>query len=298
MPQLIDLRKNLYFHIFIGNMVLKVVRFTRVLPDPTWQVPSHAHRNFEFHYIPEGHGFIDLEGHMVEVARGDFYLAAPHIRHTQRADPTNPMGEYCLECSIEFLDQPVQNFAYSAEENRLLLECLKKTHLKSYRDTCDLGRDFSEIMREEQERMPGFYLRLQTLLAGVVVKLLRMMLEEDLQRAEYRTPAREMEYIRMQEIKEYVEINMKEQITAEKLAKLMFISRRQVDRIMLKYFNNTFHGYVEELRLNTALNLLRETNMEIKDIAEETGFSSYQQMYQVFRRAGYNSPSDVRENHQ
>jgi transcriptional regulator GlxA family with amidase domain len=52
---------------------------------------------------------------------------------------------------------------------------------------------------------------------------------------------------------------------------------------------------VEELRLDHAMQLLRTTDLNITDIAEQCGFSTANTFYKAFRRKYQLSPSAVRK---
>ena len=65
-----------------------------------------------------------------------------------------------------------------------------------------------------------------------------------------------------------------------------YVSPRQLDRIIIKGFGMSFYQYLTNLRMNMAIRLLKQTEDTITDIAEKSGFSSYQHLYRVLKRNG------------
>lgn len=67
------------------------------------------------------------------------------------------------------------------------------------------------------------------------------------------------------------------------LQELSGYSRPQLCRLMKNHLNQTPSEYIQNLRLNYALNLLRHTNTPISIIAEQVGFSSTSYFVSIFK---------------
>ena len=84
-------------------------------------------------------------------------------------------------------------------------------------------------------------------------------------------------------------------ISVEDISKLMFLSARQINRLMIQEFKQTFHEYLLDYRINTAIRLIKDTYLSIQEIAYKSGFSSHYYMYQVFRGKGLDTPLRIRK---
>ena len=67
-------------------------------------------------------------------------------------------------------------------------------------------------------------------------------------------------------------------------------------RLIKKYYNKTMSEYINDIRLNYAVNLLIQTNMSITDIAYECGFSSQNWFNSCFKQKYKISPHAMRTN--
>lgn len=72
------------------------------------------------------------------------------------------------------------------------------------------------------------------------------------------------------------------------------ISKKYVSQFLKDQTGKSYNEYVEELRLTRAMQLLRETDLSVTEIAVQCGFSSQNTFYKAFRRRFDISPSSVR----
>ena len=73
------------------------------------------------------------------------------------------------------------------------------------------------------------------------------------------------------------------------------ISKKYLSQFLKEQTGKSYTEYVEELRLDHAMQLLRTTDLNITDIAEQCGFSTANTFYKAFRRKYQLSPSAVRK---
>lgn len=305
MAKTMHILENMNFNILLGNLNINVINLTKVIPDENWFVADHAHLDFEFHIIPLGRGYINIEGVDVEVNAGELYVTGPFVRHRQLSDKKSPMMEYCLECEINVLENipeeyenrctAVQNkYTFSKEENLLLRNTLSKPHPCIFKDSFNIAGKFEEILEEAKERNIGFFLKIQTLIVDMVIALLRTVSSAGNNRYIYDIPQKPVNKFRIERLVKFVEVNYKNSITLEDASKVLFLSPRQINRLMKKTFNMTFHDYLLNYRFLTAKRLLSDTGLSIEEVAYESGFSSHYYMYQVFKHLGSPPPARLR----
>ncbi len=85
------------------------------------------------------------------------------------------------------------------------------------------------------------------------------------------------------EIVSLMEANIEEPLELEELAKYVGVSRRQIERLFLKYLQVSPSRYYLTLRLNRARQLLRQTSMMIIEVATACGFVSTPHFSKCYR---------------
>ncbi|MDO8685168.1 MAG: AraC family transcriptional regulator [Clostridiales bacterium] len=286
--------ENLNLNILFGNLNIKVLNLVKVSPNRDWYVPDHSHADFEFHIIPGGRGYIGIQGHDLAVNGGEFYITGPYMQHRQLSDKENPMAEYCLECEINVLDSISDALTSSKQEIRLLKDILAIPYPVIFKDTEGISAIFEELFREAEEQAAGFYLKLQTLVVNILIGMFRSVISAENIKYKSVLPQKSVDDFRINRLVKFVETNYKRVISLEDISKVLFLSPRQINRLMKKEFNWTFHDYLLQYRLSAARQLLEDSNLSIEEIAYESGFSSYFYMYQVFRHAGMQPPAKLR----
>lgn len=73
-------------------------------------------------------------------------------------------------------------------------------------------------------------------------------------------------------------------ITIEDIAQKLFLSTRQVSRLIKENYNKTFTQFLNEKRLEAACVLLKTTNLSISEISEKTHFISPSYFFRVFKK--------------
>ncbi len=79
------------------------------------------------------------------------------------------------------------------------------------------------------------------------------------------------------------------------IADELFISKRHLERYIKKTFNMTFSERRTFLRIETAKNLLLNSNLSIEQIVQEIGFSNKTHFYKKFKELTGNTPSEYRK---
>jgi AraC family transcriptional regulator len=99
----------------------------------------------------------------------------------------------------------------------------------------------------------------------------------------------------MRRIEEYVEESPDTSLSIGLLAELCGISSGHLMRAFKQTTGETVHAYVERVRLAKAQRLLCETDLPLKVIAAELGFSTPSSFSFAFRRATGGTPASFRE---
>ena len=96
-------------------------------------------------------------------------------------------------------------------------------------------------------------------------------------------------------VQAYVMDHMREPFSVERLAEIAGVSPRSIARLFVRELDITPHDFVEGIRIDHARNLLEATDLALKAVAHDCGFTSPDQMRSAFQRRVGISPLRYRE---
>lgn len=85
-----------------------------------------------------------------------------------------------------------------------------------------------------------------------------------------------------------------EPLTLARIAKELYISPFHLARLFKAETNYTLHGYMMQLRLRHALDLLADPDLEVRQVGARVGFTTHSHFTESFRRSFRVTPSSVR----
>lgn len=138
------------------------------------------------------------------------------------------------------------------------------------------------------EKVYGPQLALDTMLMAVVY--LRRG-KEDKQVSVYLQHRNHLED-RIHKVQSWINKNVKSDFNIEQLAALIHVSPRHLTRLFKKTTGVTIGQYIEEIKLETAVQLLKH-NHKLEFIAHECGFSDPQQLRRLFKKYFNKLPSEL-----
>ncbi|WP_313200516.1 GlxA family transcriptional regulator [Rhizobium sp.] len=92
----------------------------------------------------------------------------------------------------------------------------------------------------------------------------------------------------------FMEQHIENPISIEQIAKLVGLSRRQLDRLFERYFSDTASDIYMTIRLSRARKLLRSTRLDLVAISDACGFGSYPNFSRAYRKMFGWSPTRER----
>lgn len=293
MEKIIRYLENMNLIFTVGAMKITVVSFAKLEAGDDWSIINHCHSDFEFHLVPLGRGYVNIEGNDLTVNRGEFYITGPYVMHSQVCDKKMHMEEYCLECEIAVLDTQENNLIL-LEENLLFKDILLTTYPRIFKDNYNAITIFEQIIKEDLEKPPGFILQIQSLIANLIISFFRSVAISTDFNFKYSIQKKSIGYLKTHRIINFIELNYKRNLTLHDVSKALFLSPSQINRVLLKNSYMTFHKYLMSHRIEIAKKLIQITDLPIKEIAYESGFSSNNYMYQAFKNMGLPTPADLR----
>lgn len=294
---------NVQFNMVLGNLKVYITKLNRsyiskegYIADSNKEtyIPMHKHNEYEFHIITKGKGYIKIQDYGLDIKAGELFITGPNVKHMQVSNTVDPMFEYCLRCKMEILKNAPDFPDFASVESNLIVDTLSQPYPYVFKYTNRLDQRFEEIFNEAENQIPGYYAKVQVLILEIMVDIFRTVAPTSIMNFRYEMPQKTHDALASQRLTEFVETMYKFNVTLEEVSKYLAISKKQINQIMKKQFNRTFHEYMLQYRFNVAKELLLTTNMTIEEVAYESGFSSHYYMYQVFKNLGAPTPNTFR----
>jgi AraC-like DNA-binding protein len=260
-------------------------------------VPSHKHREYEFHFIPCGKGTLALADGMFPVHGGMFYLTGPQIVHQQQADAWDPWQELCLHVDIVVLDNDArgehawgEQWSYAEAD-----ECVRQLDIMPAYPTTDQYDAMSCFLTAYtawHDRELGAYSTIQQAITQIMMRAVRA---HDATQIHTALPPRDMNAYRYQLATQYMRDNYARALTLEEVAQGLHICGRQLQRILYDQAAETFSGYLEHYRLTQVCLALTYTDQTVEQLSLQHGFSSGSYLHYVFKKRLGLTPLQYRE---
>ena len=100
---------------------------------------------------------------------------------------------------------------------------------------------------------------------------------------------------KIMQVQSYIQNNFASPITNRELAELVGYHEYYLNRIFLEHTGMSLHSYLLRVRMNRASHLILNTDLELQDIAEQTGFGSYPHFSSYFKQVYSCSPAQYRK---
>lgn len=273
----------------LDGMPVHVLWFSRMLQTGSWLIRRHAHSSFEFHLIAAGACRVRLDGGEFVACGGEFYLTAPRVFHEQSAYGNDGYTEYCLNVDL--------GEAVPETEGAALRELFSRACCRPVPDHYGGMRYFDEALREALEQRLGYYTRLKSLVSELLVAFARALGRWEQDPPRYYVPHKAAgNERRFEEIQSFVEENISAPLKESDLSNHIYLSGKQIDRIVRRSTGKSTRRYINSVRLEKAKALLLETPYSLSDIAARLGFTSEYYFNQFFKREVGLPPGVYRKN--
>ncbi|WP_159888550.1 AraC family transcriptional regulator [Paenibacillus puerhi] len=251
----------------------------------------HWHQCCEVLFVHEGRGTVVVNQKVYPIQRGMLFFFQPYQLHQVYAD-VSPEHPYIR--SVFYLDPHMAGKHLDAyPSRRALFQSLCHGSMEDH--GFDLGSR-TEIMewiwamyeqartspsREDYEEMHVFLLQ-----------VLNCLYTDQHGRLPDFTEKRALRY--SESIMQWIEEHYKEEITLERLAEDIHLSKAYVSRIFRRETGNSITDYITARRIRQACRLLETTTLPVERISAEVGFSTATYFIQLFKRVVGTTPLKYR----
>lgn len=234
----------------------------------------HWHEEMEIHYVTEGELEIFIDQKSYFLKKGDMAIIHGNAIH------------------ITYYSQEMQQLIFIFDMKDLSREvatskCFQPLILQDPM----IGKIMEEIQTEFQDKKAGYRLICKGLIFRLIGHLERNYVESQISEKEILQKKKRLE--RLDIVKQYIGEHFAEPIENKTLAELIHISEHRFNHLFKECMGVSPRRYVNEIRLNEALRLLRTGSYLISEAAERAGFTDYHYFGRLFRQTYGCAPSEV-----
>lgn len=252
-----------------------------------FSVSLHWHDEVEIIYVERGTLHLTIDKTSCIGHGGDIFMVNSQEIHEMSVTDTDTVYYTILFplSSLVFLnmDQITTKYLLPLADKKLRFT----TVLSGTAAYPAVHKDLLGLIDVYQEKTEGYMLKIRILLLDILYAFFACGQMSDTHR--------ESRYSKMhREILGYINENYLGEISLEAIAAQFHM----VPKYFSRYFKNTFHStltdYVNHLRLERAVDLLRNTDLSVTEVALHSGFNSCSYFNKKFKAAFGKSPSAYR----
>jgi AraC-like DNA-binding protein len=225
-------------------------------------------------YVSQGKVIYWINEECVELEKGEILYIPSSIDRAWENHPEESHQKYTVVFLWE--DRSLENTLHFTKHNEIYRY---KTSNSPYYE-----QRFSTLFTQLLWKKPYFELMSKYVLSELLTQIAQ---ESSEQRA---SPAKERI---AREIQEYLLHNFRSNVTIEELAALAGVTPNYVSVLFKEVVGNTPIQYLHQIRINTSLNLLKNTQMSISEIAEYLGYCDQSYFNRMFKKWMGVAPSHI-----
>lgn len=235
--------------------------------------PPHLHQAVELVYVTKGTLEMGVGQELYHMEKGDFAVVFPNVIHHYQVFTEGESKALYMLVSPKIIPNYMEELQHYCPKTPVISkENLHVDVTKAIKSLVDIDKD--------NDRLIQAYV--QMIFAHVFSEM--EMIEKDAIGGD------DIIYKAV----EYVARNFREKITLEKMAFDMGVSKYVLSRLFAKTFHCNFVTYVNGIRLNYAIAMMKNTSESITNICYDCGFESQRTFNRVFRERYRMTPSEYR----
>ena len=260
-----------------------VFRFISFHPSETYG--AHKHQLIEINYVKKGSCILHLDNESVTFREGETMIITSNVNHLFEAGPEGTIlmqleflpdifSLFNLNASMETNDFAHASVSLFSEENKLI----------KIANNIRIVRTVQRINNELEVKSPHYQYLVVMYYAELLILIHRYMDEAYLPVCTNDSLRKAIAYIRL---------NYYSNINVKNVAEHIGISERQLRRMFSQNLDLAPLDYLNQTRVNKAIELLRNTDMSIKEVCFQCGFQSPQYFSRVFKQKTKISPCEM-----
>ena len=250
---------------------------------------SHWHEQIELLYFTEGEAIVECNSIPFNVKAGDLVVINSNEIHSAQ-NISDSLTYYCIIIDASlfqsgFVDTCELKYVTPIKQN-LILFCNK------IRGDFNINECINKLINEFVIKDLGYELAIKSHIFWLLAILFRNHKEDILTQKKYEIRSKNLE--RFNKILIYIEDNYSEKFAVENLARNANMSTSNFCHLFKRMTGKTLIEYVNNLRINKAENLLRNTDMNISEVAMAVGFNDINYFSRSFKKYKKIAPTTIK----
>ncbi len=271
-----------------------LVSYERLSSFDTGEFPWHWHPEIELTLVMEGEIIYQANDSLYHLKAGEGLFCNTNVLHSGHGNGSAD----CSYLSVTFHPRLLYGYSSSVMQTKYMNHILKSPslasiHLVSEKDwQRRILEGIEKIRLLNREHPVSEELKIQIVLLQIWQELYEHV---EISETGFAENGRDTERIRR--IMEYIQAHYAEKITLEELAEQIHLCRSESCRLFKRYMKESMFDYLLDYRIERSLELLRRPELDVTQIAGQTGFTSPGYFSKIFKRKMGCTPLEYRKNH-
>ena len=251
---------------------------TRLIPEyPV--VTTHWHNEAELTLITKGKGLYQIDLVDYEVKEGDILFIPPLLLHSVSLNNSEELLSETFVFHMNFLGGNSTDICSTRYLTPIMNQEISLPYLiaPEHPAYVSLQKLFNQITSLYDETIIGYELALKALFLQAVFLLLQYSEKKSV--SETGTSSD-----KLKQVLDYIELHYEESISVSELARLCYFSDSHFMRFFKKHMNMTCAEYLNNLRLEKAVELFEQGNSSILDVSLSVGFHNLSYFHRAFKK--------------
>lgn len=266
----------------------------RECPRRSW---FHKHEYVEILYVIEGSFTQILLGEEICFEQGEFVITDQNCEHADYIEARDAAVLF-LQIRGDYLEQLLRSYDGTDEMRRFLFHALwrqkreqsflelRKSDKYSGREI-DMERLLESLLEEDLSRESGY----EQIEQGLMIRLLHYLCRAYVPQL-HSDSKESREKAFLYELECYIRENAAT-VTVSDLEKEFHYHRNYYSLILKKYRGKSFRQYVMEVRMRYAKQLLEQTALSVKQVAQQVGYENTSHFYHLFETYYGKGPREI-----
>lgn len=269
-----------------------LISYERLSYFDTGEFPWHWHPEIELTLVLEGRISYQVNDSLYELKEGEGLFCNTNVLHSGHGAGTPD----CSYLSVTFHPRLLYGYRSSVMQEKYMNHILKSPALASIHFTGEKKwqrkalRQIKKIQSLDREHPDAWELQVEIALLKIWQKVYEHAKITD---TGYEENGRDTERIRT--IMEYIQKHYGEKITLEDLAEQIHLCKSESCRLFKRYMNMSMFDYLLDYRVDKSLELLRQSSLDVTQIAGQVGFANPGYYSRIFKRKIGCTPLEYRK---
>jgi len=268
-----------------GESFFPIQRYITTLDDSYPIITAHWHEEAELTMITSGSCIYQIDLVEYTVNEGDILFIPPLFLHSMSVNKAESMESNTYVFHLNFLGGNSTDICSTRYLTPMMNQEFSMPHLITSKHPvyASLKTILQKIDHLYDEAITGYELAVKSLLLQVCFLLLQYS-------SRIETPDSGTASDMLKKVLDYIEVNYAEVITVSELADICNFSDYHFMRFFKKYMNMTCIEYINNLRLEKAVELFKKRECSITDVSLSVGFHNLSYFHRAFKKKYHMTP--------